>query len=256
MNPSAVLAQAFEAINRRDEEAFVALFDPEVAYFGSLTGTYTHGTSALRGVFRAAVSVVGFTAIEALETYGRNREFAVRCGLHFGPDRPRVEQVMHFRFQADGLIAGYGIFWDAADFLARRSGALEGPPPEEGKVGVETRTFLEGYFGTYTTGQLEAHQRLLHPEIRIFASLADTEVWGLAAARGIFQAAREGLGITRLGVIRTYGDAPRLAVRVSLHRAGAEGAVDTGIWILELDPDGRLRQASMLWNPLPFLSRA
>lgn len=246
------LLEVFAAINRRDEAGFIALFAPEVDYFGSMTGTATQGRSALRGVFRASVDVVGFTRIEPLEIYGNRREFAVRCALHFeGGAGGVVEQVMHFRFGDRGFIEDYGIYWDAVDFLARRAAGFRTPAGPEGRLQGEARAFLEAYVDTYNRGDLEAHLRVLDPGLQFFGSVSEADIRGHSGATGVFKSAREALGIHRLEPVRTYGAMPRFAVRMAMRREGGEGT--QGVWIMSLTPAHRLERLSILWDPLPFL---
>ncbi len=253
------IAACFRAINGHDEEAFVACLDPEVAYFGSLTGTATLGVASLRGVFRAVEEVVGYDRIEPLQLYGVSVEFAVLCALRVkGRAAPAAEQIMIFRLSETGAIERFSILWDPGAFLRLREEVdLQGPEyweagPSPSGPGPEIKALLEAYFRTFNAGDEEGHYALLHPDLEYFGSLAGARLQGVASTRGVFRSARTRLRVARLEAGRVFGKAPEFAVLVNVH-SETGGTPGEGVWVFGLTPDGRVRRLSALWNPLAYL---
>ncbi len=67
----------FRTLNERNEDAHVALYDPEVAFFGSVSGLADSGLATVRAILRTAFSTYGVRAVNPRKTFGRWPEFAV-----------------------------------------------------------------------------------------------------------------------------------------------------------------------------------
>ncbi|MBK8727763.1 MAG: nuclear transport factor 2 family protein [Holophagaceae bacterium] len=121
----APVQQALESyvatFNAGDEEAHMALFDPEVRFFGSMSRIDSGGLSTVRGVFHAARSSMGVRRLTALRTYGRRKELALR--LAFAAEDaagPPAEGIWIFGLSDEGRIQRLSTLWTPT-FLPRRA---------------------------------------------------------------------------------------------------------------------------------------
>lgn len=108
----------FQSWNTGDEAAHFGLMDPDIRYFGSISGLDFEGVSAVRGVQRAARGSIGVARLEPLRIFGRGPAFAVLTRLHPGDAaRAAAEGVWTFALGADGRIVRMSILWNPLQLL-------------------------------------------------------------------------------------------------------------------------------------------
>lgn len=114
MDPIPLIQAYFRTHRDREEAAHLALLDPQVRFFGSVSGIRDRGRASYRGVFRAIASQNHLNEAIPRRVLGQWPEFIVFVDLRFEPPgAPRrvLDAVWHFVFNDEGLIEELGIFW-------------------------------------------------------------------------------------------------------------------------------------------------
>lgn len=239
----------FDAVNRQDEAALLALLAAEPVYFGSLAGVALAGRDALVGVLRAVAGRYARFRVTPGPTYGLGPEVAMTGTLSAdGYDLPTC---WVFRFDASGSLERVSTLFDPEPFLRHRVGADPSGPRPAGADGAEAaaRRVLKDYFETFNSGDEEAHLALFHADVAFHGSMTRLDTGGLATIRGVHRAAKEAMGVRRLELLEAYGRRTELAARVAFAPEGHAGPPIEGIWALRLDAENRIDRISILWNP-------
>ena len=107
----------FTTFNAGDEEGHMHLFDPDVAFFGSMSRIDSFGHATVRGVFHAARTSMGVHHLSPAKTYGRRHELAVLVSFTAEDSAvPPAEGVWAFRFSEKALIDRLSVLWNPAYF--------------------------------------------------------------------------------------------------------------------------------------------
>ncbi len=116
----AVLKAYFQTFNAGDEEAHMALFSPEVAYYGSVSRIASAGTATVRGIFRSARDTVGIRRLIPLQVLGRRDQLAVLLTMDKEDAAGSTDQgVWVFRFDDRDRIDGLSVLWNPGAFVGR-----------------------------------------------------------------------------------------------------------------------------------------
>ena len=124
-DPIPFILAYFRTHAARDEAAHLALFDPRVKYFGSVSGVRDEGITSYRGIFRGIAHQYRLNEVIPRRLLGSWPEYVVMVDLHFqlpGEELRALEAVWRFVFAESGLIQELGIFWSpqGPEFLDRR----------------------------------------------------------------------------------------------------------------------------------------
>ncbi len=115
-----LLEQYFETFALGQEDAHADLLEPDVRYYGSLSGQVMKGSASTRGVYRGVRNALGVTELRPLKWFGDYPELAVLVqfiGI-VNPDGLPVEAVIHFEFSERRRISRLGVFWNPGPFRA------------------------------------------------------------------------------------------------------------------------------------------
>lgn len=110
----------FRTINTGNEAAHVALYDPKVTFFGSVSGLEDSGLATIRAIFRTALSTYGVRGVVPRKTFGLWPEFAVVVEFLGGSDpEPKVlsDGVWYMVLNEAGKVRKVSLLWDGAPFL-------------------------------------------------------------------------------------------------------------------------------------------
>lgn len=245
----------FHAYAAGDEQAFLALQAPEMTFFGSLIRSTVRGPGSTLGVFKAMRESVGLRLITPLETFGDGPELAVLTRFEGEGGHPVTEAVLGFRFDEDHRLSRLAAYWDPGAFLQAKGGGEVAVRERLEDKDPRVQRILGAYFASFNAGDEPAHYRVIHPDLDFFGSLSRVRSQGMASAQGIFRAVRGSLGITHFTPLRHFGDWPELAVLLDMAHP-QRGLSARSLALFRFGEDERIRELSVLWNPLPFLKRA
>lgn len=113
----ATLRAYFGSFNAGDEAGHSALLDPNLGFFGSLSGVQSEGRASALGVFRSARGALGIGRLTPLSCFGDWPEMSVLVELAQADGRGAVEVLIVFQFDEEGLIRRLAILWDPLPYL-------------------------------------------------------------------------------------------------------------------------------------------
>lgn len=225
-----------------DEAAFATCFNPDVLWFGTLTGTDVRGIGALRGVLRAFRDVAKPRALRSLRLFGVPP--AVAMLGEFDVDEGVMEVVQVLRFGADRRIARGHSIVDPRPLLM-------GPRPKAPGPDAPALARVHAFFRAYEAGDLAALVAMAAPRLEYLGTQEGLTEEGLAAVIHRFVEARTKGGIERLVPLKYYGMGPQAAVLTAFQGPGGRPSAE-GILHFRFDEALRVTHFSVTWDPADF----
>ncbi|HJW09642.1 MAG TPA: hypothetical protein VJ483_08420 [Holophagaceae bacterium] len=110
----------FRTYNEDREDEHMALLNPDLVYFGSVSRLTAVGLPTARGIFRGARDIMGVHRIRRTRTFGQGRDAGVLIRLaKADPKAEEAEGALIFHFDKHAKVARLSVMWNPEGFLTR-----------------------------------------------------------------------------------------------------------------------------------------
>lgn len=113
----AALDPYFRTFHASDEAGHMALFHPDMTFFGSLSGVESSGRASAMGIFRSAQSTLGIRRLTPKRIFGDWPELSVLLDMATQDGSTRAEAVYVFQLDEGGIIRRLATLWNPLPYL-------------------------------------------------------------------------------------------------------------------------------------------